>query len=146
MSKIITQRYEYALYDDAAGILSPAKDVPPTYPPTLDTFRFGSVSSVAQSYGVQNLVGTGATTIATPPNARTHIFSPVSNTTLLAVLITGAIPTLNAAPVNVTMYVAPGQTVTIPDSINSGSITVTPYTLALAPTSAAFTANVMWSA
>ena len=146
MSKLINRRYEYALYDDAAGNLSPAKDVPPTYPPALDIFRVGSTVAVAQSYGVQNLVGTGATPFATPPNASVEIFSPVSNTTLLAVLITGAIPTLNAAPVNVTMYVSPGQIITLPASINSGTITVTPYTLALAPTTAAFTANVMWSA
>lgn len=146
MSKIITQRYEYALYDDAQGNLSPAKDVPPTYPPTLDTFRFGNTKSVAQSYGVQNLSGSTATPFFTVPNAAVTIFSPTTNTTLLAVVITNATPTLNAAPVNVTLYVAPGQTISIPYTMNSGTLTITPYTLALAPTTAPFTANVMWSA
>lgn len=145
MSKLITTRYEYALYDDSQGNLSPAKDVPPTYPPVLDTFRNGNTVSVAQSYGVQNVSGSAATPAATLPQATVHIFSPTTNTTLLAVLITGAIPSLNASPVNVTFYVAPGQLITVPSSINSGTLTLTPYTLALAPTSAPFMANVMWS-
>lgn len=147
MSRLVTARYEYAQYDDAQGVLSPAKDVPPTYPPTLDEYRYSSTASVAQSFGTQNVnATTGASTaVATPANATLNVFCPVSNTMLVGITVANATPTLNAAPTTLIFYAAPGQTVTIPGSINSGSVTVSAYNLSLAAVTTAFVANIMWS-
>lgn len=145
MGKLIHVRYEYAQYDDAQGTLSPGKDIPPTYPPTLDQYRVNTVAAAAQAYGTVNVVGTTApVAVSTPPLATVNISSPVANTTLLGIQVTAAIPSLNAAPVTLLFYCAPGQTITVPSTINSGTLSIGAYTLALSQTSAAFMATLTW--
>lgn len=145
MSKLITHRYEYASYDDAAGILNPAKDVPPTYPPTIDTYRVGSTAAIAQSYGSQVVNSVNAQPAFTLPNATLMVFCPTTNTTLVGVSVLGATLTLGGSPTTAVFYCGPGQTITIPGSVNSGNLSLAAYTLALATTPVAFSATLNWN-
>ncbi len=146
MSRLITTRYEYALYDDAQGVLSPPKDVPPTYPPTLDTYRVCCTAAVAQSFGVQNVSGpTGTASCLTPVNATVTVTCPLTNTTLVNVSVINGTPGIGLGVASLNFICGPGQTVTIPGSTNSGNIQLFAVNLSLTNVATPFSANLMWN-
>lgn len=147
MSRLITTRYEYAQYDDAQGVLTPAKDVPPTYPPTLDTYRVNTVASVAQSFGCATINSpTGATqNVSFPQGATLTLFFPLTNTTIVNVSSLNATPSLGAGVANLSFIGAPGQTVTIPGNLNSGNLFVAAMNLSLVNVTTPYQVNVTWS-
>lgn len=148
MSKLITNQYEYALYDDTQGNLAPTQGIPPTYPPALENYRTGSVATAGFGYGTQTVVSTTGNGVAifTQPGATVTFIGDATNTTLVCVqqgnrqLVPGG-PATN----QLYWYIGPGQTVTLPGPLNGGALFLQPTTPAYAITTAPFIVNYMWS-
>lgn len=146
MSKLITQRFEHAVIDDAAGNLTPPKGTPPTYPRALDTYSTSSTASAASSYGAYSLSGTGtAVPLVTPPGATLLIIGDSKNTSLVLFSQPGISLTPGAASGPLGWPVGPGQIVTLPGCLNSGSISVQGCSTAYAVNNTPFTVTIMWS-
>ena len=149
MSKIITQRYEYVLYDDAQGVLTPTQQVPPTYPPNIDSYQCGNVSTAAFAYGTQRLQSTtgAGLTVTTQPNATLTFIGDVGNTTMLQItqgnrqLVPGG-----SATNQLYWYVGPSQTVSLPGPLNGGSLYLQPVSTAFTLVSVPWQCVVMWAA
>ncbi len=143
MSKLITTRYEYATYDDAAGSLT---SVPATYPPTLDQYSGGTVGNAAAGYGVANVNSPDlAQTLALPSNAGGIVVCPVSNTTMVSVFFTATLVPGGAAT-NLAILCGPGQTVSLPAAWSASSLSVGSCNKYGVGTGAIpFAAQVLWS-
>lgn len=145
MSKIVTARYEFATFDDAAPG-SNLTAVPPTYPPTLDQYTSTTVGNTAAGYGVANINSTGpAQGVALPAVAGGFIAAASSNTTMVSCSFTAA--TVPGGPqVPVSLLVGPGQIVSLPQAWVSAT-----YTMAACnptgstPQVTPFAAQVLWS-
>lgn len=113
MSKIVTTRYEYVVYDDAAPGSS-LTALPPTYPPTLDQYSSTTIASAAAGYGVSNINSTGASQqISVPSTAGGIVVCPVSNTTMVSITFTAVIAP-GGSSVTTALLCGPGQSVVIP--------------------------------
>jgi len=146
MSKLVTTRFEYVLFDDATGILNPPAGTPPTYPRAIDTYSTSSTASAAQSYGAYTVTGTGvAAPLVTPPGATVLVIGDSTNSSLVLLSQTAVALTPGGAPTPFRWPVGPSQIVTLPGALNSGTISVQAcgddYTVSATP----FTITVMWS-
>lgn len=146
MSKLVTQRFEYVLYDDASGTLVPPKGTPPTYPPVLDNYSTTSTASAAQSYGAFTMSSTGsAQPLTTPPGATIVLIGASSNTTNVMLSQTAVALTPGGGMAPLGWPVGPGQIVSFPGSLNSGTFSVQACDGNYNLVTAAFNINVMWS-
>lgn len=146
MSKLVTQRFEYVLIDDATGMLVPPKGTPPTYPRPLDSYSTSSTASAASSYGAYTLSGSGAAVpLVTPPGATIVVIGDIKNTSLVLLSQPLVALTPGAAPGPLGWPVGPGQTVTFPGVLNAGTISIQGCSTAYAVNNTPFTVTIMWS-
>lgn len=145
MSKIVTARYESAVYDDAAAGSNLA-GTPPTYPPTLDQYASTTVGNTAAGYGVANVNSTGAAqTVALPAVAGGYIAAAASNTTMVSCSFTAATVPGGAAQA-VAILVGPGQIISLPSAWVSPTLTLTACNPSgSTPQTTPFAAQVLWS-
>lgn len=144
MSKLAGVRYETAYYDDTQGNLSPGKDVPPTYPPTLDSYKTSYRVSGVQSFGSQTVSGTGPTLVSVPANATCHLFAAAANTQVIGITVNTVLQPGIAAQ-TATLYCTPGQVITLPFNLNPGAFTVQAYSAMGTGSAAAFSAQLVWN-
>jgi len=146
MSKVITQRYEYACFDDAAPGSS-LTSTPPLYPPVLDNYQGNCSQSAASTYGTAAVTGAGLTSIQTSPGANVTIIAPVANTTLVNISTPAGVPlTVGGSATQVKWLVGPGQTVTFPGVWNTtGVLTVQAIDTSFTAQATAFSLQAMWS-
>ena len=146
MSKLVTQRFEYVLIDDAAGNLNPPKGTPPTYPRAVDSYSTSSTASAAQSYGAYTLTGNGvAVPLVTPPGATIVVIGDSKNTSLVLLSQPAVSLTPGSAAGPLGWPVGPGQTVTFPGCLNAGTISVQGCSTSYAVNNTPFTVTIMWS-
>lgn len=144
MSKIITLRYEYASFDDAAPGSNLAA-VPPTYPPTLDQYGSTTIGNTAAGYGVINVNSAGPAQAASlPATAGGLLVCPTSNTTAVSVSLTAALVP-GGVQVATALVCGPGQTISLPNAWASAQLTVSACTPTGTATTAAFAAQLLWS-
>lgn len=149
MSRLITSRYEYVVYDDASGALTA---IPPTYPAPLDTYSWQQRQSAAGSYGVLNVgaaIGGGTQNILAPAGANLTVIAPSTNTSNVIIKNSGAgIGPIAVGGSSVSPFwtVQPGEIITFPGVWNLGSVIAFPVdTTNAAISSAAFNLQVLWS-
>lgn len=119
MSKLITQRYEYVCYDDAANGAN-LLATPPVYPTPLDTYIANGSIAAANSFGSVNLSGSGPQALTTANNAQVVFTAPIANTTFVSISTPNAVPTIPGGAAQVVKWlVGPGQSVTFPGSWNT---------------------------
>lgn len=145
MSKIVTARYEYAVFDDAAPGSNLAA-VPPTYPPTLDQYTSTTVGNTAAGYGVANVNSTGAAqSVALPAVAGGYIQAASTNTTMVACTFTSA-TTPGGPTQSVTLLCGPGQLISLPAAWVSPTFTMAACNPSgSASVTAPFSAQLLWS-
>jgi hypothetical protein len=142
MSKLVTQRFEYAAFDNTA-----LSNVPPTYPQALDTYQAGYAATVAEAYGIVPVNSLGpVVALGIPAGATCVIVGDAANTAPV-VLSQPALQTApSAASAAVNIVVQPNQIVTLPGVLNAGGLMVQGMTTAQAPTTAVpFAAQILWS-
>lgn len=146
MSKVITARYEYACFDDAAAGSS-LTSTPPLYPPVLDNYVGNCSQSASSTYGTAQVTGAGLTNIQTSPGANVTIVAPVTNTTLVNISTPAGVPLVpNGTATQVRWIVGPGQTVTFPGAWNTtGVVTAQAIDTSFTTQATAFTLQAMWS-
>lgn len=144
MSKIITTRYEYACFDDAAPGSNLAAS-PPAYPPTLDQYTSTTVGNTAAGYGITNVSSTGAAqTTSLPATAGGLLVCPTGNTTAVSVSLTAALVP-GGAQVATVLVCGPGQTISLPNAWASAQLIIGACTPAGVATTATFAAQLLWS-
>lgn len=145
MSKIITTRFEYACFDDAAPGSS-LSSAPPMYPPTLDQYNSTTIGNTGAGYGVSNIQSTGTTyNIVIPATASATLVCPTSNTTMVGVTLNAALVPVGAA-VAMPMLCGPGQTISIPAAWVGTPLIVNAYTAnGSATLNTAFAGQLLWS-
>ena len=154
MSKLITTRYEYAIYDDAASGANLTAQ-PPVYPTVIDDYQTEVVASTGQSFGSTSLTraDAGSSQILVPQGASLICVAPTTNVQNLVIKTqTGAsiplVPNGTAQPLFWT--VSPGQTVTVPAVFNSTSTPLIVFSVdttnaAANPTNATWNLQILWS-
>lgn len=146
MSKVITTRFEHVCYDDAQGNLAPSNNLPPTYPRALDAYSSSSSASTAQSYASYTISGSASMPLSTPVGATITFVAPSTNTTLVSVTQVNVTTSPGSFPTYVVWPVGPGQIVTLPGALNSGTLTVQACTASnYQPLTTAFTLQLAWS-
>lgn len=144
MSKVITIRYEYASFDDAAAGSNLAA-VPPTYPPTLDQYGSTTVGTTGSGYGVININSAGpAQTASLPATAGGLFVCPTSNTTCVSISLTAAVVP-GGTPASAALVCGPGQTISLPNAWTAPLLTISACTPTGTATTAAFSAQLLWS-
>lgn len=142
MSKLVTQRLEYACFDNAS-----LSAVPPTYPQALDTYQAGYVGTVAQAYGIVPVNSVGpATALGIPAGATCVIIGDAANTAPVVISQPAVQASPGAAAAAVNFPVQPNQIVTLPGVLNLGGLTVQGMTPAgTQTTTVPFAAQILWS-
>ena len=148
MSKLITTRFEYAIYDDASGSLT---TTPPVYPTVIDNYQVDTVASTGQSYGslTAGLTSSSATqTLQIPAGATLTLSAPQTNTTNVCVKsLSNVALTPGGTAAALAWTVQPGQFVTLPAAWNTiaNNLAVGAVDTTNAATSATWSLQVMWS-
>lgn len=149
MSKLISQRFEYAIFDDATvaqdGSARTLTSTPPFYPPTLEHYSSNATASAATSYGTTTVtVGPNVQTLNVPIGATIVAVGAASNTVDVGLVVTNVALTPGGAPTNFTWPIAPGQIVTLPGVFNPGTFQVVSCLASLASSQSPGTVTLMW--
>lgn len=149
MSKLVSQSFEYALYDDAVvstdGSARTLTSTPPNYPPAIDSYQSNATATAGTSYGSTTLtVGPVITTLNLPVGATVLCAADSKNTMCVTLIVSNVSLTPNGSPTNLSWPVAPGQTVTFPGVFNPGTVQIASTTAALAGSSSPGTITLMW--
>jgi len=150
VSKLITQRLEYVIYDDATGNLTA---LPPTYPTVLDTYQTEVVSATGQSFGAATLSRSDAAAalILVPQGATLTCVAALANVQNVAIKSAVNVPLVpGGVATQLVWTVMPGQSVTVPGVYNSTATPLNVYAVdttntAANATAAVWSLQVMWS-